>query len=179
MADRRYNSPVKYRIDLATGETQKVSEREWAGAQPYRLYQDSIIRDFRNTPEPLSYKGKTFARRGAKWPLYPEHATRLSPDASFLAVNSWDGEMKICPELPGGFGCRNHIEGHYYVEIYDTGTAALALTLSGQFHGVDPMDLFRRSAWFSSRYYVLPVDSDSLDRFVLCDVPLAAESGKK
>jgi hypothetical protein len=87
--------------------------------------------------------------------------------------------MKICPELPGGFGCQNHIEGHYYAEIYDTGTAALVLSLSGHFHGVDPLDLFRRSAWISTRYYVLPLDSDSLDRFVLCDVPLTAARGEK
>lgn len=125
----------------------------------------------------LIYKGKEFVRRGTQWPLYSEDAARLSPEGGFLAVNSWDGEMKICPEL--ALGCRDRIQGNYYVEIYDAASATLALSPSGQFQGVEPLDLFSRSAWASNRYYVLPLDTANMNRFVLCDLQHASAPAKR
>jgi hypothetical protein len=117
----------------------------------------------------LKYKGKAFVKRGAQWPLYgSDAASRLSPDGRFLAVNSWDGEMRICPEL--ALGCQDRIQGNYYIAIYNAASATLVLPLSGEFQGVEPRALFSRSAWASSRYYVLPLDTQNMKRFVLCDV---------
>jgi hypothetical protein len=58
--------------------------------------------------------------------------------------------------------------------MYAAASATLALSLSGQFQGVEPRDLFSRSAWGSSRYYVLPLDTVNMNRFVLCDVQQAS-----
>jgi hypothetical protein len=167
----RLYSPAKYRIDLATGRVGGATENEWAGAQPYSTLRDSVAQGSNMKPEDrLVYKGKEFVRRGSQWPLMSIDTARLSPDGSFLGVDSWDGEMRICPEIPAGLGCRDHLQGSYYVEIYDAGPATLALSLRGQFQGIDPEDLFRRSAWASKDFYVLPLDAVKMSRFALCDV---------
>jgi hypothetical protein len=125
----------------------------------------------------LIYKGKEFVRRGAQWPLSSEDSSRLSPDGGFLAVNSWDGEMRICPEL--ALGCQDHLQGNYYIEIYDAASASLALSLRGQFQGFDPEDLFRQSAWASRDLYVLPLDRlPWTNRFMLCDLQQAPAKAK-
>ena len=177
-------SPVKFWIDLATGQIRRASEQEWAGAQPYLPHRESIALNLvYNPPEHASYKGKTFAKRGAKWPLSSEHATRLSPDAGFLAVNSWDGEMKNCPELPLGFFCGTSVDcslscRRTFMKLKPQRWPSLLS--EAEFGDIDPLDLFRRSAWISSRYYVLRLwILTTLDRFVLCDVPPTAGKGGK
>jgi hypothetical protein len=175
-AGPRPYSPAKYRIDPATGRIRKATEGEWDRAEPFFVYRDSTLPaglDM-NPEKHLIYKGKEFVRRGAQWPLPSEDAARLSPDGSFLAVNSWDGEMKICPEL-APLGCRDRIQGTYYVEIYDAASASLILSLSGQFQGVEPLALFLRSAWASKNFYFLPLDTVKMNRFVFCDVEKAAK----
>jgi hypothetical protein len=158
-------SPSKYRVDLATGQVRNATENEWAGMQPSSMYRRSMQPGNRA----IVYEGKQFVRRGTQWPIRPEHAARLSPDGTFLVVNSWDGEMKLCPELLP-LGCQTRIQGTYYVDIYDAESATLALSLEGQFQGFDPSDLFWRSAWASKDFYVLPLDSVKLNRFVFCDI---------
>ncbi len=171
----RLYSPAKYRVDLSTGRVQSATDSEWSSAQPYATLRDSIAEGANMKPEDrLVYKGKEFVRRGAQWPLMSKDASRLSPDGSFLATNSWDGETRICPELTSKLGCRDRIQGSFYVEVYDTGTANILLSLHGQFQGLDPEDLFLRSGWASKGFFVLPLDPASLNRFVLCDIRQAA-----
>lgn len=143
------------------------------------MYRDSTLqagRDMR-PEEPLFYKGQEFPRRGTRWPILSEHAARLSPDGSFLAVDGWDGEVNAGGDLADIFNS-GHIEGNYYVDIYAVASATVVLSLSGHFKNVDPLDLFRRSAWISKRYYILPLDYLKMDRFVLCDVQQAAGKAK-
>ena len=97
--------------------------------------------------------------------------------APYLAVNGWDGDVNAGGDLADIFN-GGHIEGNYYVEIYDVGSATLALSLTGRFKGIDPGDFFQLSAWISKRYYLLPLNTLNLNRFVLCDVQQAATRAK-
>jgi len=175
----RLYSPAKYWIDPATGRVRRATESEWGGGQQNPAYRDSTLQaGFTMDPEKhLIYKGKEFVRRGAQWPFTSRDAARLSPDGGFLAVNSWDGEIKICSEY--ALGCQNRIQGTYYMEIYDVPSGSLTLSLKGQFEGVEPSALFVRSAWSSRQYYFLPLDAVKMNRFVLCDVQAAVNLRKK
>jgi hypothetical protein len=180
----RFYSPTKYRVDLSTGLVRSASENEWAGAQSSFMLLNSISRLSDLKPEDnLAYKGKEYIKRGAQWPLYSSaDASRLSPDGGFLAVNSWGGEMKICSGdlLPEVWSCQDRIQGDYHIEIYETAAATLALSLTGQFQGFDPSDLFGRSAWISERYYFLPLYTlymtPFMNHFALCDVNTGAKA---
>jgi hypothetical protein len=168
-------SPAKHRLDLSTGKVQQAQDGEWESSTALSPYRDSTVRAIDMKPEyKLIYNGKEFPKRGAQWPLRAESAARLSPDGNFLTINSWDGSMQACPSLPlTEFLCREQIEGLYYFDIYNTRSAAPVLLLSGKFHRLNPDDLFERSTWISGRYYVLPLDSDKMARFVVCDLDQA------
>ena len=101
----------------------------------------------------------------------------MSSDGGFLAVNGWDGEVNPGGDLADIFNS-GHIEGNYYIDIYDFGSATVAPSLNGRFRGVDPGDLFRVSAWISKCFYVLLLDTDNMNHFVLCDVQQALAKAK-
>jgi hypothetical protein len=172
-------SPARYWIDLATGRVRKASEGDWMDADPYFILRDSTLQEDREMrPDGrLVYRDKEFSRKGVHWPLTSRHAARVSPDGAFLAVNGWDGDVNAGGDLADIFN-GGHIEGNYYVEIYDVGSATLALSLTGRFKGIDPGDFFQLSAWISKRYYLLPLNTLNLNRFVLCDVQQAATRAK-
>jgi hypothetical protein len=160
-------SRARYRIDLGTGRAQAASESEWGSAKPYSTLRSSTRRaGIVTKPEDhLVYKGRDFSRRGTHWPLLSESAARLSPDGALLAVYGWDGVITRGPK-----------DGNYYVDIYRTADGTLAMSLNGHFQGVDPYLSFWVSAWISKSYYVLPLDTENMNRFVLCDVQAAANA---
>jgi hypothetical protein len=161
-------SPDKYRIDFATGRVKKATESEWNAAKSYVVFRDSAWRKYDTTPEGrLRYEGKLFSRNGTQWPRWAAPG-RVSVNGGSLAVYGWDGEIRIASEYDLLFK-QNRIKGTYYVDIYDGNSGARALYLSGSFDGVPPDDLFGRSAWISTHYYFLPLDTQNMNRFVLCD----------
>jgi hypothetical protein len=170
----RVYSPSKYAVDLRTGKIRKASEEEWQSAEQYRS-----VRDWKALPgittqpnERLNYRGKEFRKRGAKWPDGTEEASRLSGDGNKLAVYSWDGV-----DYPGGDLAsldRARIKGNYYVDVYDTASGLVLFSLDGRFRGIAPWKLFRGSAWITDRIYVLPLDGNRMNRFVLCDLKQTA-----
>lgn len=117
----------------------------------------------------LHLNGKEFVRGGAHWPDSPLEAARESSDETLLAVYGWDGVIHMDKPISAGFGS-DLFDGNYYANLYDAKSGAALLALTGRFQGVDPRELFVRSAWVGDRYYVLPLDKDYMSRFVLCDM---------
>ncbi|HUA20894.1 MAG TPA: hypothetical protein VMB25_19230, partial [Bryobacteraceae bacterium] len=66
----RYYSPDKYAVSLPSGKVQKVTESEWASAEPYAIVRDSKLpRGPELSPKsPLILDGETYRPRGPKWP---------------------------------------------------------------------------------------------------------------
>jgi hypothetical protein len=98
-------------------------------------------------------------------------AIHLSRDGRYLALNSWDGRTKIAY----GPWDRSHypvpVAREIFTDIYDAQTGASVFTVSAHVRGSVNFDsLFSLSTWVSSRYFVFPLDSDRLNRFVICDV---------
>ena len=172
----RYYSPDKYAVSLPRGKVQKAAESQWEGAEPYVIVRDAKLpRGTALRPNsPLILDGDVYQPRGPKWPEGGTiDAARVSSDAGFRAVNSWDGEEVGGGDLsfPGG----ERSDGNYYVDIYDNTTKRLALSLTGHFHNVTVDNLFYRSAWISNRFYLFPLN-EKANRFVLCDMERLASA---
>jgi hypothetical protein len=166
----RVYSPSRYAISFGSGRIRRAAESEWDHADPYLNFRESPVNPIYALKDdaPIPYQGKPFAKTGSKWCEYPQFAGDVSQDGSLLAVNSWDGIIAV-PELlmPG----RRQFDGHYYVDLYDVASGHRILTVKGEFHGVNPHDLFIKSAWISKHYFVLPLDGETAHRrFVICDV---------
>jgi len=173
----RYYSPGRYAVSLPSGKVQKEAESQWASAEPYAIVRDSKLpRGPELSPKsPLILDGETYRPRGPKWPEGSGtlDAARVSLDGQFRALNSWDGEEGGGGDLsfPGG----GHNEGSYYVDIYDSTSRRLVLALRGHFQGTPVSNLFHKSTWISSRFYLFPLNEEA-NRFVLCDMERIASA---
>ena len=173
----RYYSPDRYAVSLPSGKVQKEAESQWASAEPYAIVRDSKLpRGPELSPKsPLILDGETYRPRGPKWPEGSGtlDAARVSLDGQFRALNSWDGEEGGGGDLsfPGG----GHNEGSYYVDIYDSTSRRLVLALRGHFQGTPVSNLFHKSTWISSRFYLFPLNEEA-NRFVLCDMERIASA---
>jgi hypothetical protein len=170
-------SPDRYAADLTTGRVRKASETEWRGAEPWVSFRKSALRSglVMKEKDRLAYKGREYPHTGIKWPTVSEDASPVSKTENYLAVNSWDGEEGGGGDLPS-FGSGGRTRGHYFVDVYDTNSGSLLLSVKGHFHDFTalPNDLFRSSAWISTRYYMLPLNSEHLNKLLICDASKAA-----
>ncbi len=167
-------SPALYRLDLTTGQVEAGSSSEWDTGVPLAISRSSpkLTNPELTTDGRLRLGGKEFLRSGTRWPTSSLTVALLSSDDNLLAVDGWDGEAVVVGEFSFG---RDHIDGNYYVNIYDVGSVTHVLSLrAGHFHQIDPEFLFMGSAWVADRYYLLPLDLESMNRFVLCDVQRSA-----
>jgi len=178
--DNQLYSPSKYAVSFGSGRVRKATDSEWNLAGPYLAFRLSTQEHWPiENYKPLVYRGRVFRKSGLTWPGESDIrlCSRLSPEGDFLAVNSWDGTI----QFGGGLfdlSIHQYVDGFYYVDIYNSDSARRVLLIQGHFHDVDPTDMFRKSAWISKRYFVLPLDFENKMRnFVICDVAHAAESG--
>jgi hypothetical protein len=164
-------SPSKYAVSFGSRQVRKVTETEWEHSDSYlRFRVDANSHDHWPYPDStkLVYLSKEYPKSGSKWPI-SLNFSRLSQDGRFLAVNSWDGVAYSADE--GSLFGKDHFDGNYYVDIYDVASAQRILLVQGEFHGVQPEDMFSRSAWISKSLYVLPLDwQHKLRKFVICDI---------
>jgi len=169
--EKRVDSLEKYVVSLGTKKVRRATQNEWDHADPYptsRVGPD-LLRWNTNDNQPLEFGGKKFNKTGSRWSHYMANPSLISPTGNFLAVSSWDGIVAY-PQPPGIFQ-RDHLDGHYYVDLYNVASGQHLLTLQGKFHGVDPDSIFSTGAWISRDYYFLSLDPEHLRRFVLCDAP--------
>jgi len=171
------DSIEKYAISLDTKKVRRATQSEWDQADPYltfRVGADSLGRSL-EAGQKVKYKGREFDKSGSKWPQ-GQDPSLVSANGNFLAVNSWDGVLAYVEN--GGLlpFYRDHLDGHYYVDFYNVSSGQHLLTLQGEFHGVDPQELFDKSGWISKSYYLLPLDEKGMRRFVLCDLRQVPEA---
>jgi hypothetical protein len=182
-------APQKYSVDLNRSRAvRRISEAEWQAAPqlPWNGTAKGIIPNAQDRG--VQYKGPLLERSGPRWQgigggsLLPE--TFLSQSASRAAVNSWDGfDITYSFLDPTSFGKRNKVEGQYWVDIYETSSGRALLRIRGSFHGAEPYQFQGQAAWYSDRYYVIPVGGTmgsgefSLRRLLICDIDAAARKG--
>jgi hypothetical protein len=176
-------APQKYAVDLSGRKgTRQIRDGEWEAAPELPWSENSFFPP-RAEDRGVQYKGPVLERSGPAWAGkgYGPILTFLSRNATRAAVNSWDGVDEVYSFLdPGSLFKRNNIEGRYWVDIYETSSGRPLVRIQGAFHGAQPYSFQAKAAWYSDRYYVLPVGGDmgsgefSLRRLLICDVDAAA-----
>jgi hypothetical protein len=180
-------APQKYGVDLSGGKSLgRIGEAEWQAA-PQLPWAGSGGLEPRPTDRGIQYKGPLLERSGPKWtgvgngPVW----TKLSSGLTRAAVNSWDGfDITYSFLDPTSFLQRNKVVGQYWVDIYETSSGRALLRIQGSFHGAEPYQFQGQAAWYSDRYYLLPIGRTmgngefSLRRLLICDADAAARKGE-
>lgn len=179
-------APQKYAVDLIRPRAvRRISEVEWQAA-PQLPWAGFGGLDPHPTDRGIQYKGPLLERSGPKWTGVGNGPvrTQLSLSLTRAAVNSWDGfDITYSFLDPTSFGKRNKVVGQYWVDIYETSSGRALLRIRGSFHGAEPYQFQGQAAWYSDRYYVLPIGGTmgngefSLRRLLICDVDAAARKG--
>jgi hypothetical protein len=96
------------------------------------------------------------------------------------AVHSWNGVDETGSVLdPTSFG-RNHVNGHFWIDMYDVATAEPLVRIRGDFHGAEPYTFMGHAVFYSDRYYVMPAGHNTADgafrmqHLLICDLEAAA-----
>ena len=144
--DPRYTTS-KYRIDLSSAQPMVVSidDATWANpaAKVVPCYRKSV---FSNYPQLAAsggvaeFQGKRFAKSGEFWPAVDDYATRLSPDQTWLVLQS--------RTAPG--------RGKVFFDVFNVATGTKLLALQGPLRAVWPDGLIGETGWLTERYFVIP-----------------------
>ncbi len=188
-------APEKYAVDLNhPSNARRIDDRVWSSAAPLLRGRtngppDDAQGDHVSLPNkqphepykgPPPTKGPLLKRSGPKWSDAgrPAIFTNVSPSIVRAAVSSWEGE-DWGPEL-GGFG-KGKTKGHFWVDIYVAATADALVRIRGSFDGPEPEAFMDNdaAAFYSDRYYIMPVGHSSdgnfdLRRLLICDLDAAA-----
>jgi hypothetical protein len=178
----------KYAVDLSRqGATRRIDEETWLTAPQLprtglETPQNVILP--RDSESSIRYKGSLLARSGPAWHGVGATAvpTFLSESTNRATVNSWDGEEIVYSFLDPTSGFkRNKVKGRYWIDLYDATLGARLLQIQGAFRGVGPRQFQGEAAWYSDRYYVMPLGGTlglglqvGLKRLLICDVDAAS-----
>jgi hypothetical protein len=157
MFSPRYTTS-KYRLNLSSTQptVAPIDIVTWEKAAPNitPLYRKSVFPAAATIPEEdrAEFQGKTFSKTGPFWPCCGQIASRLSPDRSWLVLQS--------TTKPG--------RGNVFFDVYNLRTGAKLVTLEGPLQAVWPDELIDRTGWLAGRYFVIPT-GDNFEGSVICD----------
>lgn len=183
LSPRWLPAPEKYAVDLSTRTgTRRISEAEWQSATELPWIEGGMFPNLAD--DSVRYKGPPLRRSGPKWMGITDGGaprSHLSRTGSRVAVNSWDGFETTYSFLdPTSFGKRDKVKGEYWVDIYETSSGRPLVRIQGSFHGAAPSRFEAEAAWYSDRYYVMPVGGTTagyefdLRRLLICDADAAS-----
>ncbi len=173
----------KYSANLGSrGVTRKIDEATWEAAPqfPRSGREDITKHQLPRDGEPgIRYNNHLLERSGPVWHGIGDGAypTVLNWTNSRAAVNSWDGVDITYSFLdPASAFKRNKEKGSYWIDIYDTNSGERLIKIQGTFSGIGAVEILQPPAWYSDRYYVMPLGT-GLKRLLICDVDAASHKG--
>jgi len=177
-------APEKYAVDLSHPSSfRRIDETTWKSAPPLPRSEKG------EPPRPDDsgyqvYNGPLLKRSGPSWygkGLPTPIRTHLSWTMNRAAVNSWDGRDEAGTILDPSWSGRNHIKGHFWIDMYDTASAEPLVRIEGAFDGAEPVHFMGNDAsFYSDRYYVIPVGRTKgngefgLQQLLVCDLDAAS-----
>jgi len=174
----------KFAVDLnRSGRVRRIDDTAWQAAPSLKRFEGGSGPS--EGDQGILYKGKLLRKSGPSWMgKYGQavHAN-FSAFAKRAAVNSWDGIEDHGASQDGypAFIWQVHIEGRYWIDMYDTATAKPLVRIQGSFHGTTPSTFLGYSpAFYSDKYYILPVGATTggdnqfnMRRLLVCDLDAA------
>jgi len=179
-------APQKYAVDLNGPKTLgRISEADWERAPQLPWSGNGLAPSAIDTG--IHYKGLFLERSGPRWAGVGNGPVRthMSFGLTRAAVNSWDGFDVTYSFLDQtSFLKRDKVVGKYWIDIYGTRSGEALLRIKGSFHGAEPYQFQGQAAWYSERYYVIPIGGTmgngefSLRRLLICDIDAASGKSK-
>jgi hypothetical protein len=180
-------APEKYAADPShPGKARRIDETTWQSAPVLPRSTKGGPPDRR---EPgYWYQGHLLERSGPSW--YGEGTpelidTRWSWSMNRAAIHSWNGINETHSILdPTSFG-RNHVKGHFWIDMYDVATAEPLIRIRGSFNGPVPSAFMGQAVFYSDRYYVIPAGRNTADgefrmqHLLICDLDAAAKKDNR
>jgi len=143
----------KYAVDLQDPtRVQRLADSLWDSAYALQRFANPLFP--RRDMTALNYRGLVFAHSAPAWaglsvggeiPAFP------GPMGTRLAVNSWSG-------VTMGTEYTSDVHGDYWIDIYDTGSGRGLVRIKGTFKDWAPRDFQGAAAWYTDRYYVIPLE---------------------
>lgn len=102
-------------------------------------------------------------KTGAQWAIPSDYGSRLSPDSTWLILQS---ETKIPKKAPSA-----EYTAFVYWDVFTVETGEKLITIRGTFSAswVDTASYeLRRAGWLTERYFIIPL-SVHVDRCLVCD----------
>ncbi len=178
--DKFVPAKEKYSVNLGRKVvTRKIDESAWETAPELpRSGVETLAKVLlpRDEESGVRYNNHLLERSGPAWHGKGDDAkpTLLSWTNSRAAVNSWDGiDITYSFLDPGSTFKRNKENGSYWIDIYDTGSGERLIKIQGTFSGIGAVEILQAPAWYSDRYYVMPLGV-GLKRLLICDVDTAS-----
>lgn len=182
-------SPTKYAVGLSGRRgTRKISDAEWQAATelPWSGADRGALP--REGDPGIPYAGVMLHRSGPRWAgvHYGQlPAAVFSRGLSRAAVNSWDGfDITYSFLDPTSLFRRDRVVGRYWIDIYETASGKPLVRINGSFHRAEPFQFQYSEAWYSERYFVMPVGRTngngnfSMRQLLICDLDAAARKGE-
>lgn len=163
----------KFWVDLGNSmRVRAAQEDEWkaAPAAPIAGERLEAATAEQRTNDEYIFRGRAFRKSGPKWALSGDDA-RVSPNARWIAVQSWNGTdyrdgdsvLSIIPPLD--------ISGRFFVDLYDVASGEKLIGLDGIDRDFTTGDAPLHSTfWLDSRYFILPLGTFR-EKLLVCEVP--------
>jgi hypothetical protein len=174
----------KYAVDLSHPHNfRRIDEAVWQAASPLArsIHGVTPVAEERG----VYYRGLLLERSGPSWSgsgFNEAIATFFNYTSRRAAANSWDGIYDVGTILDPTWSGRNRINGHFWVDIYETHSGRPLTRIKGSFNGGGPFNFQGEAAWYGDRYYVMPVGSASgngdfgLRTPLICDLDAPARN---
>jgi hypothetical protein len=171
-SQRRFYATNEYRINLSdpTATALPANDKDWKAATVIPLVRKSLFTNFGvRAPDHAELNGFQYKKTGDSWSI-PESASRLSPDGSWLVLQSFT-ETKPSSRLP---------VSNVFFDVFNAATGKKLVTIQGTYSGIgnDETGCLGRSAWVTERYFIIPL-GPRRERCVVCEFPARVQQGEK
>jgi hypothetical protein len=158
-----------YEIDLADPKARAhlVPEAMWLSAARIPFVQESIVSDQMQVSGEAEFNGMRLLKTGTRLML-PRYASRLSPDRTWLVLQSWSGKINSESSLAGQLGAAGVGRGQLFFDVFHADTGKRVVTIEGRFQFDEPESTVGTTGWVTERYFVVPLGAHR-ERCLVCD----------
>jgi hypothetical protein len=160
----RYDTRNKYKLDLSNPAVpvSAADSKAWNGGAVVPFARKSIFNPGSKLTgiEVPEFNGFPLRKSGQLWAQPYENASRLSPDSSWLVLQSTASPPKGDPYGPWPV----------YFDVFNADTGQRVLTFEGVYSGwaYDPDGCMGQSGWLTERYFIVPL-GDRKESCLVCE----------
>jgi len=158
-----------YEIDLADPKARVhlVPEATWLTAARIPFVQKSIVSDQMQVSGKAEFNGMRLLKTGTRLMLSLD-ASRLSPDRTWLVLQSWTGKVNSESSLGGQLGAAGVGKGQLFFDVFRADAGKKVVTVEGRFQLGTPNGAVYTTGWVTEGYFIVPLGAHR-ERCLVCD----------